>query len=389
MKKIYVFVLVALVVSGVLSAVIFFQPPESPAIQDPRSVIDPNNIPGFDDLRVQLNIKVLDSEGNVKAERSHDDDLLTQNFWTNIQALFDGSGTQTNVEYRFQEYDDDYVYPYIRASDSTPSIDGYYSSSEGWGWNAMIGGGTTSPAVGDYWLEDPWGARYQPLSVDYNQTTGNLTAIYSVPVYVADDLSEICLVKIACVTGSTQSYFMMARDTFTPVSVVPGDTCYATYTFILDGTGFTDNFGEYLEKAIDGDDSSGVQTCSFIDWNGAGISVYLGGYNTANHFWDTGCYSGVMVGTGSTAMELDDYDLESPVVDDDYELFNLPDIVADKPQASAAFVFDDSYTLREVGWFYQCKDTSGTVRTILLYREVFPNYSVNNGDGLSVLIRVE
>lgn len=319
-------------------------------------------------IRVALTVQAFDSNGNLKAERCKDDDLVLTNWGEYWSIVFsDTQGLLTNT-----------------AGVDSQNIFGRYIEVVGlWegtstadGGHIAIGTDDTAPQASDYALglikED-----YTPLQL-WSYANGNVT--FSTTITVSDTydckeagfFQEINLVDV-----------MFFHDTFSPISVVSSDTVVITYTVVLSEE-FTDNFGRLLESWVAPvDDEEASQTQWFIDDGENNITVTTkSGLSTEPTVWmlDTTVtlpYSGIKIGTGTTSPARDDFNIET-------EVESIHDVIAGYVGAnttiSAHFIVTLDREITEAGFFMEFFDNTSASRGVMMWRETFTAESVTEGN---------
>ena len=263
---------------------------------------------------------------------------------------------------------------------------GYISSTSGaTPLGGMIGIGTSSSAastsqVGLGSLQLIGGVQSSTYS------GGNITIVNTFDISSSLALKEVGLfLRLHSTTGDAN--IMFARDTYTTVNVVSGDTVVVTYVLNLNNTAFTDNFGQFFENLFGYHSSTSsffMQDISGSDRLFVIYSTYSAGINNCNFgaYVTISCTtdggsghpaSFMQLGGDNTTVSRSDYnlgeDLSAVLLSGGYKHNGVSITGASNNNLTIAgglFVFTGSDTVNEVGFFMTWFDEFGVERDIML-----------------------
>lgn len=343
--------------------------------------INDNNSKNFD---IVLNVKAFDSNGVLKGEFCKDNDLPTRNwaiFWAGILR-----DTTSNYSPTFYRYDGSPVAMVIRYSEIGSFFEGI-TDGQGEGGVIAIGTDNTAPTSSDNTLGSMQ-ETYTPID-DPVYANGNVTFTGTIDITGTYTVNEVGYYE----TSDNNWEYLFFRDVLdSGISVVSGDTVSVTYTIVLDSS-FTDNFGRLLAGVLNNiDNEEATQTIWLIDENNNNNTYNVkSGQTVEPTVWvfDTGLTSPVSslrIGTGTTGTSRTDFNMETQV-ESDGSAYN-PVQIANNVSITANFHLTDDRNISEVGMFLQMRDTVGTSRNIMLWRDTFSAESFSSGDLVAVTFKL-
>jgi hypothetical protein len=346
-------------------------------------------------INTHLTVRVYDSEGNLKDSRYKPDDLILNNF-KNILIRWLWANT-TDI--------DSYAYPHdltnvertlmvrMDSSDTLASFRDSISDTEHKGAHIGIGTGTTSPIGSNYCLESQhgsWTAISQaPL---WNSTQGNVTITSSIACTSSVSISEAVLMVQWVDTGSTVRQFALCRDTFTPISVINGDSVAVAYSICLDDTGFTDNFGKalsmMLDYATDGTDGLLGSSLDLYDHLGSPRDLRSFGFssidNTIANFPGGSLQQEVWIGNSTVTPARNQYTLSHPI-ESPVGLTYVQTLSGDLVIQADAYC-QNSNTVTEAGFFMRLTDDN---YNFMMIRDTFSGVSVDAGHFINIRFELD
>jgi len=346
-------------------------------------------------IKVGYKIEVIDGDtGELKDTRQCEDDLPTANFANLIEGIFLDNFDDDEVVYAsLRTTNDQLLTTYHWRAPAAPSIfrTDYDDHMGGW---IYIGNGTNSPSYNDYTLDTYVAKGYTTSSV-YSYPNVTVTSTVTVPYDQGVGISEAGLFA-KMNFGTTDYDILMFRDTFTPVAANALDNLVVTYYFQLGGTSLTDNFGEIMaelfeEKALDSSPTFSMtditgSSGSFSLWTQTGTCMLLSASNTDNNV-------GVRVGTSTAAEGSGNYTLGNDVSGGLKGFTNVVDPTLDvygnnwNITAAATFQMSSSYTITEACVNVLYRNTGGTYKEIMIWRNTFSGYSYTAYDWINVAMR--
>ena len=327
-----------------------------------------------------LNVTVLDKDGNLKAQQIKEDDLIMANFlqfftallWdsngaTRTTTMYDNGGTLRTI----------YIY-----GDEVTFFNEFFTVDAG-GYIG-IGNGTTAPTRSDYSLESIQESIVVPSTPGYLSGLVAISASWSVTSNYS--VSEVAFFE-KWISSTDPYYFMIMRDTFTPISVVEGDQVFCSYNIWLNNTGFTDNFGKFLAGIFQNTQTD--KTMSFTDVTGVNRTFYVySDHLTAknaqlNYATDSRIY--FAMGENDTVGRTQ-YQLGAMI--GSYVGASQPTHNNTAVILSASQTMPGTYDIDTAGLFVQWADTGSTPRIIMFWKLNFTAVSVYDGYTMTVAFRL-
>ena len=342
-------------------------------------------------LGVALKVSVYDAEGNLKQEVIKDDDLVIDNFIKFLTAFFtsadpsdasltNNAGAGCTIRVRLG---DDNQNTFADSETDTEDKGGFIG----------IGTDATAPTRTDFDL----GTIQESLTaVDggypvYSSATGNITIQCSITVTGTYNIVEAGLFVNWVDTSSNVNTIMMLHDTFNPVAVIPTDIAVVSYTLILSGSEFNQNFGEWLEGLFTNclDNTTVSKTFYRTDNDDEIISVYspepdtswVGRYfNTGTPYFDTS----IRIGTDNTAPTRTDLDLGG-VVEDWFMPNPAPTYTATTCLIRTSITVSAERTISESAIYLYIPTYTGKDDHFMFWRDTFTPVVIASGTAMDVI----
>ena len=386
-------VIMIIVSAFILSPYLF--PKNNQEVIDEKQVDDVEDIISYElkksitKLSPILNITVLDKDGNIKSQQIKEDDLVLENFLKFFVALL---------------WDPDYNHRHASLYDTGGTLRTFaiYDSvcgSPGWssgcymfnkavtgaGGFIGIGNGTTAPTRQDYNLESQQETYIAISDPEYFGGLLSMSASWSVSSNYS--VSEVVFVENWGSTANVRYDVALLRDIFTPVSVVTGDQIFASYNIWLNNTGFTNNFGLFLQSLFE--DGGVGRTFVMIDVGGTTRTFYnyFDYVNTATTFhWNY--YTGrVYIAVGeNSSISRSNHELTDMV--GSYIGVSQPTQNTSAVILSASQIMTGTYDIDVAGLFVKWADTSSGLRTVMFWALNFTSVSVYAGYTTTVSFRL-
>ena len=329
-------------------------------------------------LKVCLQLDVYDSEGNLRESRTKEDDLVLNNFGVLFSSILkDVTGVYTKS---FVKTTGGAATVYIRYAEIMGFWEGIADTDCG---QIGIGTGTTTPTVSDYNLEtqvEGWTDAGDPA-----YSNGNITMSASISISENNEITEAAFMME---DGQNTALVVMFHDTFNAVSVTNGDSLVATYTLVL-AEEFTDNFGRLfagLLGGIDNEESSKTVWVIDVDSNNVTVITRSGETTEPMHYaLDMALdvpVCGIKIGTGTTAVDRTDIDIETQV--ESIASVGSSSYYGGNVTMSSVFIASASRAVTEAGLFLEVRDNGGTSRQILLWRDVFSAENIVDGEAITI-----
>ncbi|MBI2938106.1 MAG: hypothetical protein HYY22_07870 [Thaumarchaeota archaeon] len=254
----------------------------------------------------------------------------------------------------------------------------------------QIGTGNTAPTRNDKSIQTSAETAVEISAPSYS--SGNISFSASIAITGTKDITESVMYSTYEEwVGNTNKAFVMFRDTFSPISVVNGDSVTVTYYLSLTNTSFTDTFGEILAYVWTGTGSSGsLSATGLTDITNTAQTAYV--YSTAqtNVMFDTGSAGSnilLQIGTGNTAATRADYVIQTPV--ETAVGTSVPSYSNGNVSLSGVVTTTASRSVTEAGLYIEVKNTAGTDVQLMLWRAVFSAVAVPSGGQITVTFTVD
>jgi len=172
--------------------------------------------------RVELKVEVRDREGRLVGVRSKESDLILNNFKEMLAGIW---APRTSVGVTRALVHDGGAAVDVNMLLTSPLFNTGAESG------AVIGVGTSTvaPTRDDYKLGAPVKGGTPTLTVGADYVSWAISLVLD----AAADIAEAGMSCVYCRADNILSWFLMFRDTFTPISVPAGGTISVTYTLTL------------------------------------------------------------------------------------------------------------------------------------------------------------
>ncbi|MEN3052003.1 MAG: hypothetical protein ABC596_09365, partial [Candidatus Methanosuratincola petrocarbonis] len=354
-KIVVALVLACLVVSSVFAALPW---PRNTAETSEEAVVKAMVEKSIRSTQLALEVSVYDADGNLKYHEYDPDDPLTQNFIRLLSAFLLNYDSDACISMLDEGNSWRSVNIYISDPMTMTAINLYRGTPQ---LMIGIGSGSGTPSASSYALFGKVGEYYVPTSYAYSNGWMNFSV--SIPIGTTTTITNVGAFY-QCTTSNYK--FMMAHDSITPVSVVPGDTIAITYCFYF-APQFTENLCKIIFYTFC---PSSFKPSSFtlVDINGSTISVKARCEN--NYLFDNDATPAVPnrlhFGTGSSQVSRNSFKLDYSVGNNMiYSLCNTTAV-----WGGSTYIASSSVTIAELGVVGYLSDVNGAQKQVLYWRDL-------------------
>jgi len=172
--------------------------------------------------RVELKVEVRDREGRPVGVRSKESDLILNNFKEMLAGIW---APRTSVGATRTLVDNGGVATDVNLLLTSP----LFNTGAESGATIGVGTSTVAPTRDDYKYGAPVKGGTPTLTVGADYVSWAISLVLD----AAADIAEAGMNCVYCRADGTLAWFLMFRDTFTPISVPAGGTISVTYTLTL------------------------------------------------------------------------------------------------------------------------------------------------------------
>jgi hypothetical protein len=323
-----------------------------------------------ENIGTYLIVKHYDGEGNLKGEFKKKDDLMLENL-VNLTANWFSVDWE---DARFHVTDD------TGASGSPKEVnqqDSYIA----------IGNGTTAPTFTDIQLENElYRETIDDVLIEDANPSYNLTFT---SFYVFDGIYNVSECGLLYYEDDLSDDVFLTRDIFSVFLTAEYDTI--SISIIIEFNNIARQMGEAFANCFAETDAIADSTYDMYSLNDATF-FSESQFSGLGRVPQSTYYGKVLVGTGTGAFNILDYELDNQVMEDDIDESDMIIYQRTGNDVNITMVgfFSPSstYALNEVGyaprtWWY---DGSNRVHNTLMIRKIISTLNVNSGDNFAVYI---
>lgn len=337
-------------------------------------------------MATTIKVEARDKAGNLKQTVVKENDLILTNFAVWIASAFiqvaSAGATPTGLQ-QIKNTAGSNVNFFCRGPTPSSTLWGQATAYTRYTY-LRVGTGGGSATISDYNLNTAAENFVQVGAATI--TSNNVTFSTATTATTTETINEA---GVFIQDGRAGGYmFMMIHDTFTGIPVVATDTVTVTYT-ITSGSGFTANWVDLIAGCFYPVKDYGTAAITYTmedDTGGARTIVVLDDGDSSNWLFDTNNFpfeQGMKIGTGTTAPALSDYNVETPV--ESYTVTQQPVMQANiNFTIAAVFTCASSRTITEAGFFTVAKDSGGTTRNIMMWRDTFAGVTIDAGRQVTI-----